>query len=219
MTELWRWIKANAAWLLDAWRVWAPIIVVVIVGALASLLPGTADDSVRYAGLALQILGIATVVHGLRDRRRLFNRPSLVDHLVTWVARRPCWGAKPQAVSLSGTATIGISGSAKLSVWRGTPPNATIEARLAALEANIETLKAEQAETAKDIQEETRKRAEALASERQSRESAVGELRTRVDTLGVGGLHLETAGLFWLIVGVVLGTAPSEIWSAIRWLL
>lgn len=219
MTELWRWIKANAAWLFAAWRVWAPIIVVVIVGALSSLLPGKADDSVRYAGLALQILGIATVVHGLRDRRRLFNRPSLIDHLVSWVDKRPIWGAKPQTVSISMTGTIGISGSAKISVWRGTPPNATIEARLDALEANIETLKTEQAETAKDLQEETRKSAEALASERQSRESTIGELQTRVDTLGVGGLHLETAGLFWLIVGVVLGTAPAEIWCALSRLL
>jgi hypothetical protein len=98
-------------------------------------------------------------------------------------------------------------------------PNAPIEARLSALEVNIETLKEEQAETSKELQDETRKRVEALDSERRSRESAVVELRTRVDTLGAGGLHLETAGLFWLIVGVVLGTVPVEIWSVLRRLL
>ncbi len=219
MTKTWRWIKALCVWVLDAWRVWAPIIVVFIVAALASLLPGTPDDSVRYCGLALQILGIATVVNGLRDRRLLFKRPSLVDHLATWLARRPRWDAKPQTISLSGTASIGISGSAKLSVWRGFPPDAPVEIRLAAMEANIETLRKEQAESFKELQEETRKRVEALDSERQSRVAALTELRTQVDTLGAGGLHLETAGLFWLVVGVVLGTAPTEIWRALSCLL
>jgi hypothetical protein len=219
MTKIWRWFQALCVWVLDAWRVWAPIIVVFFVASLASLLPGTPYDSVRYAGLALQILGIATVVNGLRDRRLLFKRPSFVDHLATWLARRPRWDAKPQTISLSGTASIGISGSAKLSVWRGFPADAPIEARLAAMEANIETLRTEQAETSKELQEETRKRVESLDSERQSRVSALGELRAQVDTLGVGGLHLETAGLFWLIFGVVLGTAPAEIWRALSWFL
>jgi len=219
MTKTWRWIQALCVWILDAWRVWAPVIVVFVVAFIASILPGTPDDSVRYAGLALQILGIATVVNGLRDRRLLFKRPSLVDHLTTWLSRRPRWDAKPQTIFLSGTASVGISGSAKLSVWRGIPPDTPIEARLAAMEANIETLRTEQAETSKELQEEVRKRVEAIDSERQSRVSALGELRTQVDTLGAGGLHLETAGLFWLVVGVVLGTAPAEIWRALRWFL
>ena len=219
MTKLWRFIKANGVWLLDAWRVWASFIVVFVVAVFASMLPGTGDDHVRYSGLVLQILGIATVVHGLRDRRRLFNRPSFIDHLFAWLAKRPRWGAKPQTISFSGTEVVTVSDTAKLSVWRGVPPDAPIDARLSALESNIETLKTEQAEMSKELQDETRKRVDALDSERRSRESADVELRTRVDTLGAGGLHLETAGLLWLIVGVVLGTVPAEIWSALKWLL
>lgn len=87
------------------------------------------------------------------------------------------------------------SATAKLSVWRGLPPDAPIEARLSALEANIETLKAEQAETSKKLQEEKKKRVESLDSERRSRESADVELRTRVDTLGAGGTPSRNGGI------------------------
>ena len=74
-----RWVKALARWLAEAWRVWIPVSVVVLVLTVASSLPlSLADPVLRYFGLAFQLLGILTVVSALRDKRRLFNRPSLI---------------------------------------------------------------------------------------------------------------------------------------------
>jgi chromosome segregation ATPase len=103
-------------------------------------------------------------------------------------------------------------------MWRGVPADASVEARLAALEANLATLRTEQAETAKEFQEATRKTNDAVDAERRARESAVGSLRVQLEKLGAGGLHVEMMGVFWLILGVVLATVPGEIAAAFKWL-
>ncbi len=97
------------------------------------------------------------------------------------------------------------------------PPDSSLETRLTALQANIETLKTELAETARELREETTKQIEALSSERQTLELAITKLRTQLDTLGAGNLHLEWAGVLWLTVGVVLATVPSGIAGVLKW--
>lgn len=218
LKKIWRWNNAFVLWLLDAWRFWPTrfLVVVLVVIIFGSQLPGTADDRVRYCGLSLQLLGILTVVVGLVTRRRLFNHPSLVNDLRNWLARRPRWGAKPQTIYGSiGAVLAPLSASVKGSV--GVPPDASIEDRLAALEANIKSLKAEQAETGKELRKETGKLIEALDLERRMRESGVMEIRNLVNTLGAGGLHLEWAGVLWLVLGVILTTIPSEIAGWLKW--
>jgi len=214
-----RWVKALARWLTEAWRVWIPVSFVVVVLTVASQLPlSLADPVLRYCGLAFQLLGILTVVSGLRDKRRLFNRPSLVESIRLWIHRRPRWGAKQQTISVAGTGSIQISGSARVSVWRGVPADASVEARLAALEENLATLKTEQSEAEKRFQEATRKTNEAVDAERRARKSAIGSLRVQLEKLGAGGLHVEMMGVFWLVLGIVLATVPGEIAAVLKWL-
>jgi hypothetical protein len=216
--DLGRWVRALAHWLVEAWRVWVPALVVALVFIVVSQLPlSLAVPVLRYCGLAFQLLGILTVVSGLRDKRRLFNRPSLLDNVRRWIKRRPRWGVKPQTILVAGTGSISLSLSGKLSVWRGSPPDASVEARLDALEANLATLRTEQAETAKELQEATRKTNEAVDTERRARESAVTALRVQLEGLGAGGLHVEMMGVFWLVLGVVLATVPGEIAVALKW--
>jgi hypothetical protein len=110
-----------------------------------------------------------------------------------------------------------VGGGGKVSVWLDAPPKSSIEDRLAALLANVESLKAEQADIAKELQEEIRKRIEGVDLERQMRELAVIDIRRQLGTLGAGGLQLEWAGVLWLILGVVFATVPSEIASVLEW--
>jgi hypothetical protein len=164
----------------------------------------------------LQLLGIGTVVHGLRDRRRLFQRPSLLGHIRAWFAGRPRLNPKPHLIHAASSGAVAIGGTAKISVWRGAPPDASLEARIDAIEANLDTLRKEHADTSRELRDEVRARAEQADLERRTRETAIDDLRSRVDTLGAGGLYIESAGLFWLIIGVVLGTVPGEIASLFR---
>ena len=211
LEDLWSWLHDQARWIATASPAWGTLGVIGIVAGVASFLPGNTDDRVRYCGMTLELLGVFTVVHGLREKRRLFKRPSLFDHLKDWLGRRPRWGAKNQVIIAASAGHLSISGSARTSIWRGTAPDATLEARFAALEANVETLRSEQAELAKQLQAEAQTRNTALEAERRSRDSVVNALRSQLDTFGAGGLPLETAGLVWLILGVVLATASTEI--------
>jgi hypothetical protein len=89
-----------------------PILVVVVVLGVASQLPVHSADSLRrYFGLAFQLLAILTVVSGLRGKRRLFNRPSLVEAIRLWIQQRPRWGAKPQTILVAGTDSISLNRS------------------------------------------------------------------------------------------------------------
>ena len=89
---------------------------------------------------------------------------------------------------------------------------------MAAAEANILALSAELRETAEQVRAEAGQRAEAVSAERAAREAAVRELRTHLEGLGAEGLHVEMAGVFWLVMGVVLATIPGEIAYAVTWL-
>jgi hypothetical protein len=79
-------------------------------------------------------------------------------------------------------------------------------------------LREEQSEIDKQLHEETRNRNETLKSEREAREVATRELRTQLDTFGAGNLNIEAAGIFWLVLGVILATASPEVAKGLQWL-
>lgn len=211
--RVWSWINAFVFWLLDARRLLPiPILaVVLLVLVVGFLLPVTVDDSVRYSGLVLQLLGIYTIVHGLLGRQRLFNHPGFGVKFRAWLRQFPWGSKKPQPIEISPTGGISLSSAGKLSIWHGVPDEASIEDRLAALEANLETLKTELAETSNEHQGDIRRLVEAAASERQMRDSAVRDIRSQMEELGAGGLRLEWKGVWWLILGTIFVSIPSEI--------
>ena len=50
-----------------------------------------------------------------------------------------------------------------------------------------------------------------LESERRERAVQDEKTQKRLEEVSAGGLHLEWAGVFWLLLGLVLATAPAEI--------
>ena len=214
-----RWIRAHGPWLMQARRVWVPVVVALAIVLVTSLLPTTAEDRVRYCGLILQLLGIGTVVFGIMSKRRLFRRPSLLENVRHWLSRRPRWGVTQHTILSPATGSLSLSGTARLSVWRGVGPTASLEDRVAAAEANLITLRSELSELTDQLQAEAGKRVEAVNAERQARETAVRDLRAHLEGLGAEGLHMEMTGVFWLVMGVVLATIPGEIACTAAWLI
>jgi len=213
-----RWIRAHGPWLMQAQRVWVPIVAALGIVLVTSLFPTSAENRVRYCGLVLQVLGIGTVVFGITSKRRLFGRPSLLEHVRNWLSKRPRWGVARQFVLVAEPASLSLSGSARLSVWRGVGPEASLEDRMAAAEANLTTLRTELGDLADQVRAEAGQRVEAVNAERQAREAAVRDLRVHLEGLGAEGLHMEMTGVFWLVMGVVLATMPGEIACAATWL-
>jgi len=196
-----------------------PWLLVIIIIIIASVRPDNRSDHFRYAGLFLQIIGIMTVAIRLYDRRVLFNRPSFVARVLSWFHNLLHLFEKAKTVQLSGSARVQASSSLDMMVWRGTSNGQSNEERINALVANLETLKNEQSKILSRIQSETTKRSEAIDLERNQRESADREFQKRLEKLGAGGLHIEWAGVIWLIAGIVFATIPDEISSLFKWLL
>ena len=215
MKPVWAWIKGVGRWLLEPWRIWLTIGLLVLV---LSPLPVSLDDRVRYGGLLFELLGIGTVAYGLSDKSRLFNRQGILDECRGWWSRRPRWEVTHHYLLTGDSLTVGVSGSGDLSFWHGTSAEASVETRVAVLEKNLEILKKQSRGTVNRLKEEIKTRNEALNCERQTREQAIGDIRTLLETFGAGGLNMERIGISWLLLGVIFASIPSEVARGLRWL-
>jgi hypothetical protein len=212
-----QWFFALARWVWEARRGWGSVGLVVLVLLSAIVVPRSLDDCIRYAGLTLQILGVVTVAIGLRDKRQTFERPGLVQLFRAWLRRFPRYSPEPHVISTQGVASAAGVGSAYAYGWHGLPENATIDDRLATFEKNLDTVKRLALDAQKQVQNEALKTAKRLEDERREREDAHRALNEKLENFGTSNLYFETAGVFWLIVGIVLGTVPTEVAMIIRW--
>lgn len=177
------------------------------------ILPGW-EPRIRIAGMGLQLLGLATVAFGLRDTRKLFSQPSLLQLARTWLGRFPTFYREIRMVAGSGHIQLGgasVSGFGTVT----SSATASLEDRVAMLEKNLNqtNLAIHQAQMRMD--EEKQKQAAALESERHGRETGDEKNEKLLQEAMAGGLHLETIGVLWLFCGITLASASIEI---SRWL-
>ena len=216
--RLWQWLRAIARWLWDGRDGWGPLLVVITIIFAASSGAKVLDDGLRYAGLFLQILGVVTVAIGLRDRRQTFQKLGFLRLFLLWLERFPRYAPKPHVISAQGIASGSAFGSAYVFEWHGIPDDATIEDRLTVLQRNLDTVKQLALDAQKQAQEEAAKLQSKLEKESHERETSERALGAKLESVGAGNLHLEAAGVFWLIVGIILGTAPSEMAGLVGWI-
>ena len=202
LNRLWQWLFVRP------WWVW----VTLGLGAVAFLgqyfFSCRIEDCVRRAGLAFQVFGIIVVAKGLRNLR---------SFPVEWLRQFPFPSFAPQTYVLDlEPASLRISGSdVDLQVVRPPAQALSIEQRLAQLEGRLAEQENLLHQMQTNIVEESRLRKESLQSESRSRESTDQILRTKLEELTTGSLHLELIGFIWIVMGVVLATAAVEI----AWLL
>jgi hypothetical protein len=187
---------------------------VVLLALATSLYYWQTEPGVRISGLLLQILGIAAAAVGIRDTRRMFEKPSFLEQVRTWFKAVP--GLKPCTVSASGCSTSSTSASAKAHVWRGAGTNPTLESRLSAAEANLDELfkRVNTAESAFDVH--VRASEQRLREEVDARKEADRQLYLKIEAASTDGLLLAAVGVVWLACGVVMSTVPNELLSLVR---
>jgi hypothetical protein len=187
-----RYIPAFARWLFsEPRRVWLTLGAIGLTCGISLLLPICRETAFRWSGMLIELLGIGTVVIGLRSKQLLFKRRGVLGHLADWLKRRPQYNPKPQVIKLQGASSVAVVGAAKASVWRGVPQGSPLEQRVTALEQNLETVRREQRQLENELAVEVRNSQQALAAESQARMVEDGNLKKQVEELGAGGLHLE----------------------------
>jgi hypothetical protein len=209
LRHLYHWLRAILYWLFDARLFWFAI-GVVIVSLLFVVRKGVPEPEVRLTGLALQILGIATVVWGIRETRTLFGRPDIFTLARNWFHKAPVYGGRVLPVSFDVTLP-GIKGHFSGYVSSTTSLDATIEERVDILEKSIKHLNSRIDETQAEIDQNSRAQSTALEQERQERSKQDHTLSVTLEATETGGLHISAMGALWLFVGVTLSTASVEI--------
>lgn len=195
----------------DAWPAWVAVAGVVFATVLGFQLSHTKSAGVRYAGMVLQIMGLATVAIGLSQVRQLFGRPSLLWKVLTWFRRIAAAFCRPKpTVVQANTGTIAIrSGRARVMV-RASPED-SLDRRVALLEENLYRLQDEVDAKEKEFKKELGTVRDALGQEQRSRETEDRKVSAKLEELAIGGLHLEFVGLIWLALGVLGTSIPDEI--------
>lgn len=196
-------------WLIEAKYAWLSVAVITIALAV-SLRPGTGEPRIRLTGLVLQLLGIGTVIWGISETRELFGHPSFASKATQWLHRFPLL-RRDVVLAVSGVSMSASFGKARAFGTHGPGENPTTEARLAALEKNINALHDRITATQKEMDQEFTKAADALKHEEQIRQEADAAIAGRLEATGTGGVHISLIGASWLVVGVILSTAAPEI--------
>jgi hypothetical protein len=171
----------------------------------------TASEAVRYAGTALQIFGLATVAIGLSKMRRLFGQPSFLDGGRAWFRQMRAVFARPKTVALKASVSGSSRMSADLRVVHGIRPGASLEDRILALEKNLDGLRDELDANVLKLRRELDSVHETIEQESAVQRQKYDVIDRKIEEVAVGGLHLESVGLLWLVLGVLGASIPDEI--------
>ena len=166
MREILVWLKSIFHWLLE-WIYFCLGLLVVVVPVFFGLTYGADEATIRITGMVLQLLGILTVAWGIHTTRKEFGHPSILTVWHQRLSRFPSFGKR--GVTGTGHFTVPCAtffGRGHTSVSAG--PNAPIEARIQALEENLQLVHDRVSQTQNEMDQEFRKNSEASQTRRAS---------------------------------------------------
>lgn len=196
-------------WLFDA-RLFCLALSVAAGPLVFALRTSASEPTIRIMGLALQVLGIATVAWGIRETRALFGHDDLFTIAKKWFVRVPVYGGR--VVSGSVNLTEGGDTAHFLGCVSSTAsPNATVEERVSVLEKNVQHLNERIDEAQTEMDQGFRAQSSALEEEKHNRSNEDQLLSAKLEATETGGLHISAMGALWLFIGVSLSTASVEL--------
>ena len=215
-------LKAIPAWLAEAWPaglavgvILIALVVALVVIALYPHDPHAAERAIRLAGLALQLLGIWTVIWGISETRALFGHPSLRSKIKEYLRRFPL-RRRNHVIGVAAGSLSASMAKARAHGTYGPGPSPTTKTRLDALEKNVTAIHERITQTQKEMDEGLQKTADAIKTEEQSRLAEDKAIREKLEATGTGGVHISAIGACWLFLGVILSTASCEIAAGIN---
>jgi hypothetical protein len=206
-----RW-RPLLALLREAWPTWLAIGGLALAATIGYITSSTPGDGVRFGGTILQIMGLFTVALGLWKTRQLFGRPSLVASLKGYLKRLGRVFQQPKPVTGSGSITLpafDIRGEGRFR--HGLPAGASLDQRVDALEKNLDLLERKFDSKTQNVNKRFAELDERVQRETKERSAADEKVMTQIEEVAVGGLHLESVGLVWLIFGVLGASVPDVI--------
>ena len=178
--------------------------------------PWDSLNFVRYSGLALELLGVATVAINLRGKRVLFSKPNFLVLLKNLLNARTKWKPVIRSVSASFNSSSSIFAS-KVNVLYASSTN-TIEDRLLTAEKNISILHDDMLAFETDIYKKQVDVVKIMQVQQQAHDSAVQEIKTLMEDMAAKNISFEALGVYWLFWGLILSSIPNEILHILKYL-
>jgi len=178
------------------------------------------NDSLRYSGLILQLLGLITAALGIKDTRKKFGHPSLLDSL--WnIVRSMIPAIKNDKVEVNRIDShLSMSDYSCVRIKAG--ENSSLERRVKTLEDNFNQTYNQLNEFQYEVKNELSNVSMGLEKEKTESNKRYKYLDKKIELVSTDGLHLATVGVVWLFIGILLSTIPSEIyfiWASIKSLM
>lgn len=183
---------------------------------------GTRLDGIRYAGLLLDIAGLATVAIGVSRKLDLFHGATLwslfIEGCKTWLRDFPFIG-RDVTIHL-GSANLTLSpmsvnarGTVKLN------PDATIERKIEFLLQRNDELTDQLFQLHDEVAASKKELVAEINKGRAEVEKSIGEIVSRTEDAAVGEIGWEVVGLAWIFLGITFATVPELIESWFGWLI
>jgi hypothetical protein len=202
-------LRAIGPWFAEGRHVWIAI-GITAVALIICLRPGATERCIRLTGLALQLLGVGTVIWGISVTRNFFGHKPILVTAKNWLRRFPLL-KQHHTLAASGITLSGLVGNARAHGTHGAGVNPSLEARIAALERNITAIHERITDTQRELDQRFRKADEVAATERMERVAEDQKLRGMLEATATGGIHISAIGAVWLFFGVILSTAAPEL--------
>jgi hypothetical protein len=168
------------------------------------------EPAFRWTGLCLQLIGIFTVAWNIRDTGERFGRPGPLALAAQWLRRRPRISSSVISVGLAEGFSVS-GGKARLDIWHNASSGADLEARLDVVEKNLARVRDQLHELERETEKRLERQINALEQEKQVRANDDEDIRGKLKSSAVGGLHISTVGVVYLFVGVIMSTGSTEL--------
>ena len=183
----------------------------VIVAALYhGFLRGNSEQSIRLAGLVLQILGMCLALLGLLSIREHFYLPRLRVLLIKWWKERPKWD-KVINLHVKNTIISVKTYPAHFETWVPDDPDKSNHERLSAIIQNIDGMRELQRTFASRIDQLEESHKTHKTNVAKENEALKNDFQTQLRTLHTSDFMLSLVGLIWLTVGIFLSTMAPEL--------
>jgi hypothetical protein len=133
----WTFALLYARWVLSPKLLWCTVAALLATLLFAFWHPIT-ERHMRLAGLALVLIGNILGFIALDSTRKYFQMPSFADEVRAWLKRRP---GRSVTIQIGGAAITSSAGSVNATGWSTMATGLSIEQRINALVANLETLR------------------------------------------------------------------------------
>jgi hypothetical protein len=221
MSKIWdglkmrgRFAKASAKDLVGP-GLWLTALLVLF--ALPCLFSSPGATRVQWQGMFFQCAGVLLVAWGLADtRHRLFHKTPLRRELWDRVRRVSYVIKPPPPINISaemagaGNAIIG-AGEVRINV-----PAVTLEERLTALTKDVRRVEETVSALQRDLLNAKREVGERIDRESSERQIENRSIRDLLEKATVGGIHLEFAGVGFLLAGILFTSVPEWVASVLQ---